>query len=97
MILSFKDDGTRDIFLGLDTRAARKTCPYAVWPAAYGRLTLLNRTDTLHDLREPSGNRLEALKGDRRGQFSLRVNRQYRICFCWTVDGPAKVEITDYH
>ena len=51
----------------------------------------------LNDLRAPPANRLEALKGDRRGQYSIRINDQYRLCFTWTPDGPAQVELADYH
>jgi len=51
----------------------------------------------LDDLRSPPGNQLEALKGDRKGQFSSRINRQWRVCFRWTPDGPESVEIVDYH
>jgi len=52
---------------------------------------------TLNDLRAPPGNRLEALGGSRQGQYSIRINDQYRVCFVWTDVGPAEVEITDYH
>ena len=58
---------------------------------------MLNAVTALGDLRSPPGNRLEALKGDRRGQHSIRINDQYRLCFRWTDQGPADVEIVDYH
>lgn len=61
------------------------------------KLAMLHRADTLSDLRVPPGNRLEALKGDRSGQHSIRVNDQYRVCFVWTADSPQEVEIIDYH
>lgn len=61
------------------------------------KLAMLNRAVTLDDLRVPPGNRLEALKGNRTGQHSVRVNGQIRICFVWTPEGPASVEIVDYH
>ncbi|MGQ7064471.1 MAG: type II toxin-antitoxin system RelE/ParE family toxin [Caulobacterales bacterium] len=61
------------------------------------KLALLNAATLLDDLKAPPGNRLEALKGDRAGQHSIRVNDQWRICFVWTETGPADVEITDYH
>jgi proteic killer suppression protein len=61
------------------------------------KLDILDAATGLDDLRSPPGNRLEALKGDRRGQYSIRVNRQWRICFRWTPDGPEAVEIADYH
>jgi proteic killer suppression protein len=97
MIVSFKDEGTRDIFQKRDTRAARKSCPSTLWPIAQHRLDSLDRADSLADLTIPQGNRLERLKRDRAGQHSVRINRQYRICFWWTEEGPADVEIVDYH
>jgi proteic killer suppression protein len=60
-------------------------------------LRLLNRARTLDDLRVPPGNNLEALAGDRRGQFSIRVNQRYRICFRWNNGDAQDVELTDYH
>ena len=60
-------------------------------------LTALDAVVVLEDLRFPPGNHLEALKGDRAGQHSVRINRQWRICFCWTPNGPEDVEIVDYH
>ena len=64
---------------------------------AYRKLLMLDAAETLADLRVPPGNRLEALKGDRAGQHSIRVNDQWRICFTWTMAGAADVQITDYH
>jgi proteic killer suppression protein len=61
------------------------------------KLAILDAAGTLDDLRAPPGNRLEALKGDRRGQHSVRINDQWRICFTWTETGPEDVEIVDYH
>jgi proteic killer suppression protein len=61
------------------------------------KLALLDAAETLDFLRSPPGNRLEALKGDRKGQYSIRINGQFRICFCWTLAGPELVEIVDYH
>lgn len=58
---------------------------------------MLNRAANLHDLRVPPGNKLEPLKGDRKGQHSIRVNDQFRVCFVWTTEGPKDVEIVDYH
>lgn len=97
MIVSFKDRGTEDIFNSLDTKAARKTCPRLLWPAASRRLELLDSAKAFTDLRVPPGNRLEVLKGDRKDTFSIRINDQYRICFRWTDGGPEDVEIVDYH
>lgn len=64
---------------------------------AMRKLAMLNRAGRLDDLRIPPGNRLEALKRDREGQHSIRINDQYRICFVWTMEGPKDVEIVDYH
>jgi len=61
------------------------------------KLTMLDAAQTLDFLRSPPGNRLEALRGDRKGQYSIRINDQFRICFRWTDDGPVDVEIVDYH
>ncbi|MBX7061965.1 MAG: type II toxin-antitoxin system RelE/ParE family toxin [Pyrinomonadaceae bacterium] len=65
--------------------------------AAMRKLAMLNRAENLNDLRVPPGNRLEALKGDKAGLFSIRINDQFRICFIWTASGPEEVEIMDYH
>ena len=72
-------------------------CPSSLWAIARRKLDLLNAAVSLASLRVPPGNRLESLKGDRAGQFSIRINDQFRICFDWTEAGPADVEITDYH
>lgn len=64
---------------------------------AMRKLAMLNRAERLDDLRVPPGNRLESLKGKRSGQFSIRINDQFRICFIWAADGPRDVEIVDYH
>jgi toxin HigB-1 len=61
------------------------------------KLAMLNRAGKLEDLKVPSGNRLEALKGKRSGQYSVRINDQFRVCFIWTAEGPMNVEIVDYH
>jgi proteic killer suppression protein len=97
MIVSFLDSGTEDIFDGTDSRKARQTCPGELWQKAQDRMTVMNAVAELESLRVPPGNRLEALKGDRAGQHSIRINSQYRICFRWTDLGPADVEIVDYH
>lgn len=65
--------------------------------AANRKLLMLDAAEVLEDLRIPPGNRLEKLAGDRRGQHSIRINDQWRICFRWTNTGPTNVEITDYH
>ncbi len=65
--------------------------------AALRKLLILDAAETLDDLRVPPGNRLEKLKGDRAGSYSVRINQQWRICFSWTDAGPEGVEIVDYH
>lgn len=97
MIKSFRDKATEDIFNGRATKAAMKVCPRKLWKIAARKLDRLDSVSSRDDLRVPPGNRLEALSGKRKGQFSIRVNEQFRICFKWTENGPADVEITDYH
>jgi proteic killer suppression protein len=97
MIRSFRDAGTEDIFNGADSKRARKTCPGHLWKVARRKLELLDSAEKLDDLRVPTANRLEALRGDRAGQHGIRVNDQYRVCFVWTDQGPIGVEIVDYH
>ncbi len=97
MIHSFKNQGTSDIFNGKATRKAMKTCPQSLWSVAVRKLDLLDSVTSLDELRIPPGNRLEALKGERQGQYSIRINEQYRICFTWTERGPDEVDIVDYH
>jgi toxin HigB-1 len=97
MIISFKNEATEDIFNGLASRKALKTCPESRWNVARRKLNQLNFAVSLEDLRIPPGNQLEALEGDRQGQHSIRINQQYRICFIWTADGAENVEIVDYH
>ncbi|AFY91215.1 plasmid maintenance system killer (plasmid) [Chroococcidiopsis thermalis PCC 7203] len=74
MIVSFKDRATEDIFDGIDSKVARKTCPISFWNVARRKLDQLNAAVSLNDLRVPPGNRLEALQGDREGQHSIRIN-----------------------
>ncbi len=97
MIVSFKDEGTRDVFEGNDTRDARRTCPPPLWPVAHRKLQIIDRAQRVGQLTVPGGNQLERLKGSRAGQYSIRINRQYRICFWWTEEGAVAVEIVDYH
>ena len=97
MIQSFRNVGTEDIFNGRRTKAARSTCPQSLWKVATRKLDQLDSVTALHELQVPPGNRLEALKEDRQGQHSIRINDQYRLCFRWTDTGPAEVEIVDYH
>lgn len=97
MIVSFKDQASEDIFNGKATKMARKACPQAIWPVASRKLDQLDSAITLEELKVPPGNRLEPLSGNRKGQHSIRINEQYRICFVWTESGPDRVEVTDYH
>lgn len=97
MIRSFKNKATEDIFNGVNSKNARNLCPQTLWRAAFRKLDQLDSVEGLDDLRIPPGNRLESLKGNREGQYSMRINDQYRICFVWTETGPSEVEIVDYH
>ena len=92
MILSFRDKDTEMLASGVRVRRF-----VAFERIALRKLRQLQVAERLDDLRVPPGNRLEALKGDRVGQFSIRINGQYRICFAWTAAGAENVEIVDYH
>ena len=97
MIASFRDSGTEDLFEGCDSKQARKSCPSDLTRVARRKLDQLNQAVALGDLRAPPSNHLEKLKGGREGQYSIRVNDQWRVCFRWTESGAADVEIVDYH
>ena len=97
MIRSFRDRGTEDVFDGLDTRAARRVCPPSLWAVARRKLDQINRVRELRELAVPPGNQLEALRGTRSGQSSIRINAQYRACFRWENGEAYEVEIADYH
>lgn len=97
MIRAFADPGTEDVFNGKNSTAARRACPRSLWRVAYRKLDQLDSAIELVDLHIPPGNRLEEMKGDRKGQHSIRINEKYRICFKWTDAGPEDVEIVDYH
>jgi proteic killer suppression protein len=92
MIRSFKDAETARLFADEDVPRFR-----GIERQARRKLLLLHNAGNLSDLRSPPGNRLEALKGDRRGRHSIRINDQWRICFEWRSDGAHGVEIADYH
>jgi toxin HigB-1 len=93
MIRSFADRATERLFRNGE-------CP-ARWRAfetvALRKLDMLDAATAPSDLRSPPGNRLELLKGTRAGQYSIRINRQWRLCFRWSAEGPVEVEISDYH
>ena len=97
MIRSFKGKGTEDIFVGRDSKTARRSCPVDLWNVARRKLDQLNQAEALLDLKAPPRNRLEKLKRDREGQHSIRINDQFRVCFHWTDKGPEDVEVVDYH
>ncbi|MDP2869994.1 type II toxin-antitoxin system RelE/ParE family toxin [Methyloversatilis sp.] len=92
MILSFKCKDTQALFEGKTAKRFR-----AFASIAERKLAQLHAAQTLEFLRSPPGNSLEALKGDRKGQHSIRINDQWRICFVWSKAGPTGVEIVDYH
>lgn len=92
MIKSFKDKKTEEFYYGKTVKQ------FSVFKkVAERKLTMLDSADELRDLLAPPANRLEKLKGERSGQYSIRINDQWRICFEWKEDGPYEVEITDYH
>jgi len=92
MIVSFADDDTAALFEGKRVRRWAQ-----LLGVAQRKLQLLDSAATLEALRVPPGNRLEALRGDRVGQHSIRINDQYRVCFVWRADGVHDVQIVDYH
>lgn len=92
MIRSFKDKKTARFFEGEDVKEFRSFVDQLA-----RRLTYLNEVDELQDLRELRSNRFEALIGKRKGQYSIRINKQWRLCFRWGPDGPEDVEVVDYH
>lgn len=93
MIRGFADAPTEAAFNG----EALKGFPADLLKVARRKLNYLDAATSLDDLRSPPGNHLEALKGNRAGQHSIRVNDQFRICFVWTPEGPTDVEFVDYH
>ena len=93
MIQSFADKDTERLW----NRERVRSIDSRIHSVALRKLRQLGYAQTLDELRIPPGNRLEALKGDRRCQFSIRINDQWRICFRWSAAGPEEVEIVDYH
>ena len=97
MIASFKNQATEDIFNGKKTKLALKTLPQYLWKVAMRKLDQIDSVIILDELKVPPGNHLEKLLGNRAGQYSIRINNQYRICFIWSESGANNIEITDYH
>jgi proteic killer suppression protein len=93
VIKSFKDRRTEAVFNGENQKGVQSD----ILSVARRKLRYLHAATELRDLTSPPGNRLEALRGDRKGQHSIRINDQFRICFVWTKDGATDVELTDYH
>lgn len=93
MIKSFGDKETEKV----NQRIYSRSLPREIQASALRKLRMLNNAKTIRDLKSPPGNRLEKLKGDRAGQFSIRINDQWRICFEWRGNDAYEVEITDYH
>ena len=96
-ILSFRNDATEDINYGRITKQALRILPHELHKKAQIKLARLSAASKLQDLRSLPGNRIEALKGDRKGQYSIRINDQYRICFKWVNEQSTMVEIVNYH
>lgn len=93
MIISFKDSEVEKVWNGVRSKRFSPD----VQRRALIKLNLIDSSEVLQELRVPPGNRLEALKGDRAGQYSIRLNDQWRICFVWTKRGAKEIEIVDYH
>ncbi len=93
MIRSFKSKETEKIF----GRTYSRKLPQSIQQVAYRKLRMINNSINLEDLRLPPANRLERLKGDREGQYSIRINDQWRICFEWSDGDAYNVEVVDYH
>jgi len=96
-ILNFKSKGTEDINYNRVTKDALKTLPKDLHHKARIKLARLGAVISMQDLKEIRGNRFEKLSGDRKGQYSIRINDQYRICFRWEKENAIDVEIIDYH
>jgi proteic killer suppression protein len=96
-IRNFKNKGTEDINYGKVTKDALRILPKELYRKAQIKLARLGAVTSMQDLLEIRGNRFEALKGNRKGQYSIRINEQYRICFRWENENALDVEIVDYH
>ena len=96
MIITFLTEATRDIYDGKESKQARRI-PQSIWKVAQRKLDMLNVAYSLNDLNSPPANRLEALKGNSKGKYSIRINDQYRIVFEFRDKNVYEVEIVDYH
>jgi proteic killer suppression protein len=96
-IYNFRNKATEDINYGRITKNSLKLFPITLHQKAQIKLARISAATSLEDLRELRGNRLETLQGDRQGQYSIRINDQYRICFRWLQENAYDVEIIDYH
>jgi len=96
-IRNFKTKGTEDINYGRITKEALRMLPKELHRKAQIKLARLGAVTSMQDLQEIRGNRFEKLKGKRQGQYSIRINDQYRICFKWEEENAVNVEIVDYH
>jgi proteic killer suppression protein len=96
-IRNFKTKGTEDINYGRFTKEALRTLPKDLHRKAQIKLARLGAVTSMQDFQEIRGNKFEKLKGKRKGQFSIRINNQYRICFKWEEENATGVEIVDYH
>ena len=92
MIRSLRDRATESLWLGVFVKRFS-----GIEKQAQRKLDMVHQARDLNDLRVPPANRLEALAGNRRGQHSIRINDQWQVCFTWTKEGPANVEVVDYH
>lgn len=97
MIIDFFDQASEDIFNGQQSKKAQKCLPKHLHKIAKRKLDMLHAAWNLEDLKIPPNNRLEKLQGDRRHQYSIRINDQYRVVFTWTSGNVTDVEIVDYH
>ncbi len=93
----FFDSATADIYEGHVSAAARRSLPPHLHSTAQRKLAMVLAAAQLADLRFPPGNELETLSGNHDGQHSIRINRQYRVCFVWTDQGATRIEVADYH
>ena len=96
-IKNFKNKGSEDINYGIASKQARRTLPIELHEKARVKLARIGASTSLQDFRELRGNYFESLKGDRKDQFSIRINDQFRVCFRWDGKNALDVEIVDYH